>query len=133
MKEKMVDERTHEERRRSPERRNLREGDDQQGPFTKWFSWGHMGLTVALCSLVFNFWNQWRTTEQETAKERLLLEARIVILESDMKHQSKNDSAQAAIFDGKVAALEKRTDLQRSDIGAFRDMLLHHLEQGAKK
>lgn len=103
------------------------------GPFTRWFSWGHMGITLGLCTLLFNFWNNWRGDSSVASNERVRLEARIVVLETDMKHQADVDREQNAAVLREIMSLTQRIDAQREDIRQMQQLLVRHTDRGVSK
>lgn len=78
--------------------------DDDGGPFGKWLTWGHGVVTIALCTLVWNMWHDARVEQENIAKERVALEARIVALEG----QDKVAAVTAAAITAQLAAIDGR-------------------------
>lgn len=113
-----------------PKKRDPDEGENGNGggPFDRWFSWGHMAITLGLCTLLFNFWQNWRQDSAAAHAERVKMEARIVVLETDMLHQQDVDKGQTAAMAREIMALTQRIDAQREDIRVMQQMLVRHME-----
>ena len=99
------------------------------GPATKVLRWSHVGVTVALCALLYNFWGDWRGAERVAGDERTKLEARISVLESDAKHISDHERAQNDTVTKQIIALTQRIDAQREDIRLLQSLIIRHMDR----
>lgn len=100
-----------------------------EGPFSKWFAWGNTAVTVGMATLLMGMWNSWRASEAEAARERIALEARIVMLE---QQERSNERTAANILMGvsaEINGLIRSTDVQRADIRAMQ-VTLDQLARG---
>lgn len=102
----------------------------EEGPFGKWFSWGHIAVTLGMCSFMFSLWSNYKKDAEVAAEERLRLEARIVILETSVTHLTQVDKDQLAGLEKEITSVLRGQTAQREDIRILQQYLLNQHQRG---
>ena len=102
--------------------------EDPNGPFSGWLRWGHIGVTLAVIVFTYSVYNDIRKHDTEDAQAFYLLSSRVLVIESEYKHQGETDKGQSDILAKQLILLTQRIDAQREDIRALQLVILRHLE-----
>ena len=90
-----------------------------------WFTWGHLGVTIALVGFV---WSVWYAGQNE----RVSLEGRLAALEEQNRGQDRMTAANVVMIESQLAEITRRMDVQRDDLRRLQEELLTHDRKGVR-